>query len=162
MTDKLAQTIWDASRADDGTISATGADHVASSIREKFHLLERRDEPTVPVAYVLRSGPYLLDEHAGVMIDSSGNYSAKTRGNALALVVLLRAIADDIEDDIELGLKPEPVSVQHESYDPLCSEYRPPRGPDSQYLHDYNRGRQCPICVALAPIPENRDGDPQK
>lgn len=57
-------------------------------------------EMTHPV-YVLRGGAYLLDEHAGVLIDSAGNFSAKTRGNPRALAVLLRAIADEIEDDEE-------------------------------------------------------------
>lgn len=33
MTDKLAETIWNASRADEGTISATGANHVAKAVR---------------------------------------------------------------------------------------------------------------------------------
>lgn len=36
MSDKLAKTIWDASRADEGTISATGADKVAAAIRESM------------------------------------------------------------------------------------------------------------------------------
>ena len=49
--------------------------------------------------------------------------------------------------------------VQHERYDPLCSEYRPPRGPDSQYLHDFNRGRSCPSCVSKTPVPEVRTQD---
>jgi hypothetical protein len=48
--------------------------------------------------FVLRGGAYLLDEHAGVLIDSAGNYSAKTRGNPRSLAVLLRAVADDIEE----------------------------------------------------------------
>lgn len=55
---------------------------------------------TSPV-YVLRGGAYLLDEHAGVLVDSSGNYSAKTKGAPRSLAILLRAIADDIEDDTE-------------------------------------------------------------
>ena len=50
----------------------------------------------VSPVFVLRGGAYLLDEHAGVLIDSAGNYSAKTRGNPLSLAFLLRAIADDI------------------------------------------------------------------
>ena len=57
-------------------------------------------EMTKPV-YVLRGGAYLLDEQAGVLIDSAGNFSAKTKGDPRSLAVLLRAIADDIEDDIE-------------------------------------------------------------
>lgn len=56
-------------------------------------------EMETPV-FVLRGGAYLLDEHSGVMIDSAGNYSAKTRGKPLSLVVMLRAIADDIEDAV--------------------------------------------------------------
>ncbi len=55
---------------------------------------------TSPV-YVLRGGVYLLDEHAGVLVDSAGNFSAKTKGDPRALVVLLRAIADAIADDLE-------------------------------------------------------------
>ena len=54
-------------------------------------------EMSSPV-FVMRGGAYLLDEHAGVLIDSAGNYSAKTRGNPRSLAFLLRAIADDIED----------------------------------------------------------------
>ena len=57
---------------------------------------------TSPV-YVLRGGVYLLDEHAGVLVDSAGNFSAKTKGDPRALVVLLRAIADAIADDLESG-----------------------------------------------------------
>ncbi|WP_156759543.1 hypothetical protein [Microbacterium karelineae] len=57
-------------------------------------------EMTSPT-YVLRGGAYLLDEHAGVLIDSAGNYSAKTRGDPRSLVALLRSIADDIADDVE-------------------------------------------------------------
>jgi hypothetical protein len=57
-------------------------------------------EMTSPI-YVLRGGAYLQDEYAGVMIDDCGNYAAKTRGDPRALVVLLRAIAEDIEGDIE-------------------------------------------------------------
>lgn len=56
-------------------------------------------EMSSPV-YVLRGGAYLLDEHTGVLVDSAGNYSAKTRGNPLSLVVMLRAIADDIGEDV--------------------------------------------------------------
>lgn len=48
--------------------------------------------------YVRRGGVYLIDEHAGVMIDSAGNFLAKTRGNPRALAAMLRLIADDIED----------------------------------------------------------------
>lgn len=47
--------------------------------------------------WILRGGAYLVDEHAGVIIDSAGNYSVKTRGNPASLALLLRAIADDIE-----------------------------------------------------------------
>lgn len=57
-------------------------------------------EMTEPL-YVLRGGVYLLDEHAGVMIDSSGNFAAKTLGNPRSLAVLLRAIAEAIEEDVE-------------------------------------------------------------
>lgn len=63
------------------------------------------DKMTEPVkveaehpVFVLRGGAHLLDEHAGVLIDSAGNYSAKTRGNPFSLALLLRAIAEDIED----------------------------------------------------------------
>lgn len=59
-------------------------------------------EMSSPV-FVMRGGAYLLDEHAGVLIDSAGNYSAKTRGNPRSLALLLRAIADDIEDTAERG-----------------------------------------------------------
>lgn len=59
-------------------------------------------EMSSPV-FVMRGGAYLLDEHAGVLIDSAGNYSAKTRGNPRSLAFLLRAIADDIEDTAERG-----------------------------------------------------------
>lgn len=58
-------------------------------------------EMSSPV-FVMRGGAYLLDEHAGVLIDSAGNYSAKTRGNPRSLAFLLRAIADDIEDAVEV------------------------------------------------------------
>lgn len=37
--DLLAETIWLASRADEGTISATGADHVAAAIRNLFTVI---------------------------------------------------------------------------------------------------------------------------
>lgn len=57
-----------------------------------------RVEMREPV-YVLRGGAYLLDEHAGVLFDSAGNYSAKTRGNPMSLAALLRAVADDIEEN---------------------------------------------------------------
>jgi hypothetical protein len=50
-----------------------------------------------PEIYVRRGGAYLLNEHAGILIDSAGNYSAKTRGNPRSLALLLRCIADDIE-----------------------------------------------------------------
>jgi hypothetical protein len=56
-------------------------------------------EVTKPV-YVLRGGAYLLDEQAGVLVDSAGNFSAKTKGDPRSLVVMLRAIAEDIEDDV--------------------------------------------------------------
>ncbi len=57
-------------------------------------------EMTEPV-YVLRGGVYLLDEHSGVLIDSAGNFSAKTRGNPRALAAILRMVADEIEADVE-------------------------------------------------------------
>ncbi|WP_336991055.1 hypothetical protein [Leucobacter sp. VD1] len=66
-------------------------------------------EMTSPV-YVLRGGAYLLDEYAGVLIDSAGNYSAKTRGDRRALAVLLKSIAEDIEEDTE----PLPVGGETE------------------------------------------------
>ena len=69
----------------------------------EYHLteVETKREMTSPV-YVLRGGAYLLDEHAGVLIDSAGNFSAKTKGNPRSLAVLLKAIAEAIEDDVEL------------------------------------------------------------
>lgn len=60
-----------------------------------------RREMTSP-AYVLRGGVYLQDEHAGVLIDSVGNFSAKTKGSPRSLAVLLKAIAEDIDDDVAL------------------------------------------------------------
>ncbi len=67
----------------------------------EYHLteVETKREMTNPV-YVLRGGVYLLDEHAGVLIDSAGNFSAKTKGNPRSLAVLLKAIAESIEDDV--------------------------------------------------------------
>ncbi|UOQ60353.1 hypothetical protein MUN76_15185 [Leucobacter rhizosphaerae] len=50
--------------------------------------------------WVMRGGAYLLDEYAGVLIDSAGNYSVKTRGNPRALVAVLRAIAEEIEEKV--------------------------------------------------------------
>ena len=50
--------------------------------------------------WVMRGGVYLLDEYAGVLIDSVGNYSVKTRGNPRALLLLLRAIAEEIEEKV--------------------------------------------------------------
>lgn len=47
--------------------------------------------------YVRRGGVYLVDDHAGVMIDSAGNFLAKTRGEPRALAAMLRLIADDID-----------------------------------------------------------------
>lgn len=38
--DLLAETIWKASRADEGTISATGANHVAAAIRNLFVVID--------------------------------------------------------------------------------------------------------------------------
>lgn len=61
------------------------------------------NEPVVRVdapIYVLRGGAYLLDEYAGVLIDSAGNFAAKTRGNPISLAILLRSIADDIENEV--------------------------------------------------------------
>ncbi|MGP4916212.1 hypothetical protein ACTXJ9_10975 [Brachybacterium tyrofermentans] len=49
--------------------------------------------------YTLRAGVALQDEHAGVMIDSVGNYVAKTRSDPRSLALLLRMIADQIESD---------------------------------------------------------------
>jgi hypothetical protein len=66
-----------------------------------FAEVETKREMTSPV-YVLRGGVYLLDEHAGVLIDSAGNFSAKTKGNPRSLAVLLKAIAEAVEDDVEL------------------------------------------------------------
>lgn len=48
--------------------------------------------------YVRRGGVYLIDDHAGVMIDSAGNFVAKTRGEPRALAAMLRLIADDLEE----------------------------------------------------------------
>ncbi len=62
--------------------------------------VETKREMTSPM-YVFRGGVYLLDEHAGVLIDSVGNFSAKTKGNPRSLAVLLKAIAEAIEDDVE-------------------------------------------------------------
>lgn len=56
---------------------------------------EARDEGQI---YVRRGGVYLLDEHAGVMIDSAGNFVAKTRGEPRAMAAMLRLIAADIEE----------------------------------------------------------------
>lgn len=36
---------------------------------------------------------------------------------------------------------------KHKTTDPACVNYRPPRGPATQYIHDYNRGISCPICL---------------
>lgn len=55
---------------------------------------ETRDDGQI---YVRRGGVYLLDQHAGVVIDSSGNFVAKTRGEPRALAAMLRLIAADIE-----------------------------------------------------------------
>ena len=63
-------------------------------------------EMTKPI-YVLRGGVYLIDEHAGVLIDSAGNFSAKTRGNPRSLAAVLRMIADEIETDTETGVNHE-------------------------------------------------------
>lgn len=46
-TNNLAETIWSTSRADEGTISATGADIVAKAIKEKFVVIDRNDLPEV-------------------------------------------------------------------------------------------------------------------
>lgn len=43
--DKLAETIWETSRADEGTISAAGADIVTRAIRERFFVIDRDDLP---------------------------------------------------------------------------------------------------------------------
>ena len=67
-------------------------------------------EMTDPV-FVLRGGAYLLDEHAGVLIDSAGNYSAKTRGNPRSLSLLLRAIADDIDDAADSSVGSTPCRI---------------------------------------------------
>lgn len=57
--------------------------------------------------YTLRAGVALQDEHAGVLIDSVGNYIAKTRDDPRSLALLLRMIADQIESDVtEVGLTP--------------------------------------------------------
>lgn len=62
-------------------------------------------EPVVRVMseplFVLRGGAYLFDDHSGVLIDSAGNYSAKTRGNPRSLAFMLRSIADDIDENVE-------------------------------------------------------------
>lgn len=64
----------------------------------------RREDAPI---YILRGGAYLLDEHAGVLIDSTGNFAAKTRGDPRSLAILLRAIADDIDDE-QGGSTPAP------------------------------------------------------
>lgn len=58
--------------------------------------------------FALRGGAYLIDEHAGVMIDSAGNYSAKTRGGPAALAILLESIAEDVREAAALDGAPEP------------------------------------------------------
>lgn len=35
----------------------------------------------------------------------------------------------------------------HKSTDPACVQYRPPRGPYTQLMHDWHRGESCPICM---------------
>lgn len=46
-TDKLAERIWEASRADESTISATGAYIVAKAIEDRFVVIDRNDPPVV-------------------------------------------------------------------------------------------------------------------
>lgn len=57
-----------------------------------------QDDGSEARVYVRRGGVYLLDEHAGVMIDSAGNFVAKTRGGPRAMAAMLRLIAADIEE----------------------------------------------------------------
>lgn len=65
--------------------------------------------------YTLRAGVAVQDEHAGVLIDSVGNYVAKTRDDPRSLALLLRMIADQIESDAaSVGLtptNPEPMEA---------------------------------------------------
>lgn len=77
--------------------------------------VRREDAPI----YVLRGGAYLLDEHAGVLIDSAGNFSTKTKGDPRALAVLLRAIAEDIEDDI--GAHPDDAGREEDPMTARCN-----------------------------------------
>ena len=56
-------------------------------------------ERTEPV-YVLRGGAFRYDEFSGVLIDSAGNFSAKTRGNPLGFAAVLEAVAESIRYDV--------------------------------------------------------------
>lgn len=49
--------------------------------------------------YTYRTSPALLDEHAGVLIDSAGNVVAKTNGDPRSLATMLRLIARAIEEE---------------------------------------------------------------
>lgn len=67
---------------------------------EPFEKINVDPEALTAGVFVARGGAYLLDEQAGVLIDSAGNFSAKTKGDPRALVVLLRSIAEYIEGEI--------------------------------------------------------------
>lgn len=64
-TDMLASTIWMASRNDEGTISATGADHVAAAVRNLFVVIEPSKvdvdklAPLARAAWIHTNGPGL-------------------------------------------------------------------------------------------------------
>lgn len=82
-------------------VGATGYTDCGCSDRMGGEMIEPVTRVMTNPVYVLRGGVYLQDEYCGVLIDSSGNYSAKTRGDPRGLAVLLRAIAEDIDMDLE-------------------------------------------------------------
>ncbi|MEW1705989.1 hypothetical protein AB0230_02000 [Microbacterium sp. NPDC089190] len=87
--------------------------------------MQSTETPTeTPAVYARRGGAYLLDDHAGVLIDSAGNYSAKTRGNPHSLATLLRSIADDIDSDQRLAITvPAPLEYLREGPSVDCPQH---------------------------------------
>jgi hypothetical protein len=72
--DTLASTIWEASRADEGTISATGANKVAAAIRAKFVVID----PAEVVDELLDSLSHALGER---LPPDAVAYISRTDGN---------------------------------------------------------------------------------
>lgn len=69
--------------------------------KEASHMIEPTKVDMETPVFIIRGGAYLLDEHAGVFIDSAGNYTAKTRGDPRAMSTILRSIADDLDDAVD-------------------------------------------------------------